>query len=231
MASEPTTVTIDKTSRAIVWGGIPLVGAALGLGLALLTEWIASLPWFPFQGLFELLTGLRDAYLWAGGIAAGMMIGFAFATFAANELLRATVSNTGVELSSGEWKRTFPKDDIASAVHAGEELVLADKHNGELAREDCDLDWDELAAAFRKHGYAWADSDPHESEFEYWPGNSTALSPELNEALKTRAAAIANDKTDDARSIRDDLASHGVVVKTVKKKQYWRRSGGTSTAE
>ncbi|MEU5873915.1 hypothetical protein AB0A73_20455 [Glycomyces sp. NPDC047369] len=205
--------------------GLPLLGAALGWGLVLIAEWITGLSWFPFQGLFELLTDLPRAVQVVGGTALGLVVGLVLAVWVVSELLTVTVGREGLRFKRGDDEQEVARGDVASVFLDGKRLVVLGHRRQELAQTEFDLDREQLAAALRKHGYLWQPGgDPYGGEFKRWVPGAEGLPSGADALLKARDRALEKSDEGDLRELREELAGLGVVVRDRDKKQYWRRS-------
>ena len=204
---------------------LPLVGAALGWGLTLVAEWITGLSWFPFQGLFELFTDLPETVRLIVVPALGLIVGLLLALWAVHEMLTVQVGTARIELERGDYRRSVDRTDTAAVFVQDKRLIVLGHRRQELADVAFDLDRDKLAAALRRHGYAWLpDGDPYAAELRRWVPGAEGLPKGANAVLKAREQALEKSKGDDVRELRDELAELGVVVRDKDKKQYWRLS-------
>ncbi len=67
-------------------------------------------------------------------------------------------------------------------------------------------------------------ADPHESDFARWVDGVPGLGEHANAILRARQVALDEDKTADIVELLGEAAKLGVVVRTVKKRQYWRNA-------
>ncbi|SDL54273.1 hypothetical protein SAMN05216298_4294 [Glycomyces sambucus] len=202
---------------------LPIVGAGLGWGLILIAEWITGLSWFPFQGLFELVTDLPRAAQLTGGIALGAVAGFVLALWVVSEMLAVTVGRDSIRLKRGDLDRSLDRADIASVFVEDKRLVVLGHRRQELAQVPFDLDRDKLAAALRRHGYGWLpDGDPYGAELKRWVPGADGLPRGADALLKARDRALEKSNEGDLAELRDELAGLDVVVRDRDKKQYWR---------
>ena len=81
-----------------------------------------------------------------------------------------------------------------------------------------------IKAAFEAHSYPWRDSDPHEAEFARWVDGVPGLGEHANAILRARQVAIDEDKKSDIVELHEEAARLGVVIRDVKKRQYWRNA-------
>lgn len=202
---------------------LPLVGAALGWGLTLIAEWLTGLDWIPFRGPLEAFTGLPEPGQRIAGVALGLAAGLLLALWAVHDLLTVTVGRDRLGLKRGDYDRTLQRADTAGVFVDDKQLVVLGHRRQELARVPFDLDRDRLAAALRRHGYAWLpDGDPYAAEFRRWVPGADGLPAGADAVLKARRHAVEKSDEKDLRELRDDLADLGVVVRDQDKKQYWR---------
>lgn len=205
--------------------GLPLVGAALGWGLVLIAEWITGLSWFPFQGLFELLTDLPRAVQLIGGLALGFAAGLVLGLWVVSELLTVTVGRESLRFKRGDDEQEVARGDVASVFLDGKRLVVLGHRRQELAQVEFDLDREQLVAALRRHGYAWQEGgDPYGGEFKRWVPGADGLPRGADALLKARERALEKSNEGDLRELREELAGLDVVVRDRDKKQYWRLS-------
>ena len=57
-----------------------------------------------------------------------------------------------------------------------------------------------------------------------WTPTTQGLPPGAGAVLSVRARAVKSGKAEDARELREELATLGVVVRDEGGKQYWRRT-------
>jgi hypothetical protein len=222
-----TVVGHSATDKVLLYGGLPLVGGALGFFLPQIADWAAGLRWVPWQGLFEAIAGWDAWWVHLITVAVGLVAGLVLGAIAMDDTLRITVTNTEVELLKNEKTTVVPRDQVAAVFLDGKELVLQDRDSAELAREKHDQlkgDTPKIGAAFRAHGYPWSDSgDPYGDRFRRWVEDDPELPPAVNAVLRARAKAFtASDSKADLRELRGEIAKLGYVVRDQDKKQYWR---------
>ncbi|MEU8009138.1 hypothetical protein AB0B74_20320 [Micromonospora parva] len=217
-----TVVSGGPLELAVLWGGFPLLGAGAGWGLAAATGWLARLPWVPFGGLVEWLDRLPEPQATAGTIGVGVLAGLVIAGIGTAERLIVTVDAAQVRLRRSDENRTIGRVDTRVVFLADKHLVLLDADGAELVREPTDLSAAALAAAFREHGWGWADDDPHRSAYRLWVPDLPALPTGADALLRARERAIQRDRRDDARELRRELGLIGVVLRDEDKRQYWR---------
>ncbi len=65
--------------------------------------------------------------------------------------------------------------------------------------------------------------DPYRQEYRRWVEDHPDLPAGLNGLLKARARALEQDDREDLAELDGELAGLGVVLREVKRRQYWRR--------
>lgn len=230
MAVGSNDVNAGKDSEATVVADSALVvilvcvagGAVLGWLVKLLARWLLTLPWAPFQGPAKLLSSFPEPGLTIGVVAAGVIAGLLLGLTAVHESLAVAVSDTQVTLSTRDEAQVVERGEIALAFKDGKQLVLLGHHGQEAAREETDLSAKRLCRAFTRHGYGWAETDPHDDAYRLWVPGASGLPDGANAVFAARAQALKADKGDDARELRKELTRFGVVVRDRDKRQYWR---------
>lgn len=225
-ASEPTVVAESRGEWAAVWVGFPALGAAAGLALTPISNWMVSLPWAFMQGPFRLVNHLAGPTFTIAAVVVGAVAGLVLAAIGAAERLTVTVSGRGVTLRRDGTDRHVDRAAVAGAFRDGKDLVLHGPSAEEVAREKADLSTAELAAAFRAHGYRWHDADPFAADFRLWVRDAPGLPDGADAVLAARRRAIEKNEQEEAAELRTELARLGVVVRDEKKRQYWRRVSG-----
>ncbi|KAB1949725.1 hypothetical protein F8271_00340 [Micromonospora sp. ALFpr18c] len=230
-----TVVTGGPLELAVLWGGFPLLGAGAGWLLAATTGWLAGLPWVPFQDFITLLDRLPEPQATIGTTAVGVLGGLVVGAIGTAERLIVTVDAAQVRLRRAGSDRSVARAETRVVFVDDKHLVLLDADDAELARESTDLPTAQLAAAFRTHGWGWADADPHRSAYRLWVPDLPGLPAGADALLRARERALGRDRRDDARELRRELGRIGVVLRDEGKRQYWRavtpRSGRPTSAE
>ncbi|WBQ04702.1 YqeB family protein [Kribbella sp. CA-293567] len=227
-SSVKTVIGHSALDKLILYGGLPLLGLALGFFLPRIADWAAEQRWVPWQRPLEFLAEQDSWWVVAICIAVGVLAGLLLAAMAFEDTLKTTISSTEVEFLKHQKTTVVRRENVALAFLDGKEIVLQDARSAELAREKHDQFASEsgkIAAAFRRHGYPWSDGgDPHENKFRRWVEDDPELSPAANAVLRARSKAF--DQGDkgkaDLRELRLELAKLGYVIRDRDKKQYWR---------
>ncbi|GGU61987.1 YqeB family protein [Lentzea flava] len=217
-----TTVQETAAVRYGIWVVCPALGAAAGWGLKLAAGWITTLGWFPFQGVFELVTDIPEPWVTIAAPAIGALAGGVLALLWAADMMTVEVSHDRVTLRKDDKSFDFGRNQVESAFADGKQLVLLSPSGAELARETSDLSRAKLEQAFTGHGYRWRDADPYASEFRMWVEHAPELPPDVNALFTARKKAISKYEHEEAAELAREIRRRGVYVKDEKKRQYYR---------
>ncbi|MGW6936069.1 YqeB family protein [Lentzea sp. NPDC054927] len=217
-----TTVQETAAVRYGIWVLCPAAGAAAVWGLKLAAAWITTLRWFPFQGVFELVTDIPEPWATVAALAVGALIGGVFALFWAAEMMSVDVSHDRVALRKDDKTFDFGRDEVESAFADGKQLVLLSPSGAELARETSDLSRAKLERAFTGQGYRWRDADPFANDFRMWVEHAPELTADVNALFTARRKAISKYENEEAAELAREIRKRGVYVKDQKKRQYYR---------
>lgn len=215
------TVVAESTSaRVLTWILLPAGGAVLGWLLQLLAGWLATWRYMVFRGPLELIGSIPAPWDTIGSLGVGLLAGLVLAAMVAHESLTVAVDDDTVMLEGSDRVSTFRREEVSAVFVDRKQLVLLGADTGELDRRPCELNRDQLAEAFRAHGYPWTDGDPHAEEYRRWVPDTPGLPEGANVLLSARQK---NLKSDDAKELRGELAKLGLVVRDDSGKQYFRR--------
>lgn len=225
-AHDTTVVAPTAGERALYWAGFPPLGAAALWLLTRAADWVATLPWAPLQGPFELIASVPEPAATVGALLLGALAGLVLAWLADLDHVTATVDDQQVTLTHEGRDRTLRRAAVGAVFLDGKQLVLLGHRTEELARIKGDLDAARFAAAFGAHGYPWReDGDPHAAAYRRWVDGVPGV-PDLPAGaaplLTARGHALRKSRKDDAGQLRAELARLGVVVREEGKQQYWR---------
>lgn len=224
--SSVTRVRASSWARNGSWLLVPAAGAVLVWLIQLAGGWIATLSWFPFQGVFELADYFEQPWGTLLAVTIGAIIGLGFASLWEQERMSVAVAAREVTICQGRRARRFDRADISAVFLDGTELVLLSTADTELARERTGLDPGALRSAFRGHQYSWSADDPYAGHYQKWAADSPELSLRVNSLLAERHRALNRSRRAEQDSLRADLARHGVLVRDHDGAQHWRFSEG-----
>ncbi|HEX8869611.1 MAG TPA: hypothetical protein VF821_28375 [Lentzea sp.] len=217
-----TTVQETAAVRYGIWVVCPAAGAAAVWGLKLAAGWITTLKWFPFQGVFRLVTDIPEPWATIAALALGAVAGGVLALVWAAEMLFVEVSHDRVVLKKDDKTFDFGRNEVESAFTEGKQLVLLSPSGAELIRETSDLSKNKLADAFQSQGYRWRDGDPFANDFKMWVEHAPDLPADVNALFTARRKAIAKYENEEAAELAREIRKRGVYVKDQKKRQYYR---------
>ncbi|MGH3683449.1 MAG: YqeB family protein [Natronosporangium sp.] len=190
-AVDQTVVATPRWLQVLIWLGLVALLAGAGWLLQALAGWIASLPWAPFQGVFERVDQLPEPVATTGGLLVGAAAGLVLAHLASRESLSVRVSTEAATITWNGRRHTVPRAAVETVFLDRRELVVLGRTGRELAREPSDQDTDRLAAAFREHGFPWHDGgDPHQHAYRRWVPDLPGLPPGADPLLKARHRAL-----------------------------------------
>jgi hypothetical protein len=227
-ARRQTVIGHSAADKAVLYGGLPLVGLLLGYFLPRIADWAVDLPWVPLQGPLKLIARWDSWWVVLLLTLVGLVLGVLLAAAALEDTLKVTVTDTEVEFQKNKVTRAVPREKIRVAFLDGQDIVLHDTDSRELARERHDQlksEARQIPVAFQAHGYPWAaDGDPYRDAFRRWVEDDPDLPPAVNAVLRARSKAFEQgDKGKaDLRELRDEISKLGYVVRDEDKKQYWR---------
>ena len=220
-----TTVADPLWGFVLMWGGFPVVGAALGWLAVHLADWASELQWVPFHRPLEVIADFPRAQALIVAMIVGAIGGLVLAFIGHQESLNVRVGDDRVTFSRAGRTKEIDRAAVTGVFRDGKDLVVLGRSGEELAREKSDLDTTKLHDAFRAHGYAWhADGDPHRDRFRRWLDGDPDLSGRANALLKARDQALEKSNKADLEEFRAALSEAGVVVRDEDKKQYWRHT-------
>ncbi|MFD3521953.1 hypothetical protein [Streptomyces sp. NPDC058653] len=220
--SESAEVTV-LTQPAWLVPAFAAVGVVAGWLAKLLADRLVTLGWAPLKAPAKLLDSVPEPWLTVVALTAGALLGTLVGFIALHESLTVRVSDTRVTLTIRDETRELRRADVDAVFLDAKSLVLLGRHTEEAAREPCDLERADLAAAFTAHGWNWAPEDPHKAEFHLWVPDTPGLPVGANALLSARAHAMGKTGTaEDVRALRDELNGLGLAIRDERKRQYWR---------
>lgn len=218
----PTTLSEPVSVFVLMWVGFPILGAAVGWGLAQLSGLVSGLAWFPFKGVFALVASIPQPQLTIGALVVGALLGMGVALLGHAETLSVTFSGDAITARRGDQTVAVETARVESAFRDGKYLVLLDARGAELLREKSDIDADRMRETFVAQGFNWLDADPHHGQWRVWVDGTPDLPDGGNALLRTREKEL-KKSTPDLVDVRAELLRLGIMVRDDKRKQYWRQ--------
>lgn len=226
-----TTVGPEAVFHAVVWIGLPFLGATAGAVLAVALDWVVGLSWAPFQGPLTLMDELTGTWTLPALVAAGLVLGLVFALIAQNDAARVTVGADEVVLNQGGDESKVPREAVATVFEEYGRLVLQDvegRRPGGVLLEDVSVE--KVREAFVRHGYDWAEKDPYDQEFARWVTGAPGIHSQADALLAARQEALEKNNGVRSEDFRQELAKLDVVVREDGDRQYWRPAVPRSAA-
>lgn len=223
MSDASTTVSLNSTLGAVFAGA----GAAAGFGVAFLVgpvvgwrlERIDSAPG-PLRLVDQLPLAASIPLLTVLGALAGWIV---FSLWS-DDVGRVVIDQQTIRLETKDAAAEYSRGEIAQIFLDKDDLVLIGDRAQELSRTTSDSGLEpRLAQAFEQFDYPWCGvGDPREREFTDWVDRSAALSEHVHALLRARRRALADGRTGEAESLRDQLAERGVVARDRSDRQQYR---------
>ncbi|GAA2073081.1 hypothetical protein GCM10009801_26130 [Streptomyces albiaxialis] len=211
-----------RSERALLLGGLPLVGAALGVALPFLARQLVKLPTLPMEKLVEFVATLGEAWHYLALAGAGLVLGVVCGLIALTESLEITLTDARVEAEGDGTEESLAREDVAAVFVDGKQLVVLGRDSGQLLRAEHAAPAAALAAAFRAHGYPWYEADPYAALYRRWIPHSPDTGPELNALLTARKDARKRKDADDVRDLTRAAERLGYAVRDKDTDQFWR---------
>ncbi|GAA1174157.1 YqeB family protein [Nesterenkonia xinjiangensis] len=209
-------VTVSLSSR--LGPAFTVAGAALGGVAAMLirptTSWMMDRldgsP-APLRLLDQLPLSWSVPLLAVLGAVAGFLIYAAWN----HDVGTVTVDAQTVTVDQKTGAAVFRHAEISDAFLDKDDLVLLARDSRELSRTPSENGLaSELKEAFGMFGLPWSGTtDPRDVEFHPWVDRSRELDAELHTMLRERRRALADGRSGEAESLRDQLTAHGVIVR------------------
>lgn len=220
--ARPLAVRHGAATHVFLWTAFPLLGAAAGWLLTRVPGWVTSIPGAPEMQKLDFLASLTaNPVVAAVVIVAGAVAGGVVTLRAYDDIVTVEVG-PAVTISRSGTARTFAREAVHAVFVDGDHLVLLGARTEELAREKTDHAPARLREAFTAKGYPWLDDDPHRDAFQRWADGMPGLDGHAQALLRARQDALKAKDAADAGELRTELARHGVVVRDVEARQYWR---------
>jgi len=156
-----TVIGHSRSDKLVLFGLLPLAGAALGFFLPLIAEWATDRRWIPFQGPLELISTWDSWWAVVLCTAGGLVAGVLLAGLALEDTLKVTITNNDIEFRKNQKTMHVLRNQVAVVFIDGREIVVQDPSSRELARERHDQlksDAKQIPVAFRAHGYPWSEA-------------------------------------------------------------------------
>ena len=152
-AQQTTLLQVRSAQQAAIVAGLALLGVAVGFAAPAVIGWMQQVDWLPLPAALRIVDGLSStAGRWILpliGAVAGTVVGLAIL----DGLSKIEVSGRSVTIIHGRKKQRFARSQVAEALVDDGHLVLRDKDDADLIREDLDVPAGEVVRALRHHGW------------------------------------------------------------------------------
>lgn len=222
-AKEETTVLgLSVGDKAILFAGIPALGALFGLCLPWVAERVSEVRWLPGGGPLRLIAAHQGFWTTAGLCALGLLLGLCFGAYAVHVSLRVVLTDSSLRAVRAGRERCIARSQVETVFLDDKQLVVLDRESRQLLREPTETRRADMARAFSAHGYPWVKGDPYAGLYHRWVPDSPDLPPAVNALLKARQIALEKKAEQETAELRDEVERLGYVVRDRSKRQYWR---------
>ncbi|MFC3850002.1 hypothetical protein ACFORJ_07465 [Corynebacterium hansenii] len=214
MTDDEATVTIPR------WWivGICLAGAAIGVGAAFMVgpvvDWLLSLAG---DAPGPLRIAARLPLVWAIPILAflGVIVGLMITHEWRTDVGTVTVSARGVTIEGSTASQFVAGERVGGVFTDGKDLVITDPKTNEISRSKTDVVLvSRLRRAFERFDYPWqGNDDPHEKSYISWVDGAVGVDDRINDLLRARSRALADERSGAAAEALDELRSLGIAVR------------------
>ena len=97
MSTDSGTQTVighSTADKALLYGGLPLLGLVLGFFLPRIADWASAQRWVPLQGPLELIARWDSWWVVPIFVAVGGIAGFLLGAIAMEDTLKTTITTT-----------------------------------------------------------------------------------------------------------------------------------------
>ena len=213
-----------RADLAVLLGGLPLLGAGLGLALPALARQLVKLPVMPAEKLVEFAGSLGAAWHLLVLAVLGAALGAGAGVIGLSESLVLTLDDTRLrsEGGGGDGEESLRREDVGAVFADGKELVVLAGDSRQLLRGEHAAPARKLAEAFRAHGWPWHESDPYADLWQRWIPRAPAAPAELDAILAARKEALKRKAKDDVRELSQSADRLGYALRDEGKDQFWR---------
>jgi hypothetical protein len=225
--SDTTTVAVPQKYTVIFTAGGAMVGLVAAFIVGPVVSWLLGLIG-DAPGPLRLAAELP--FVWAVPVLTiiGAVAGFLIAASWAEDAGTIDVAEGGITVHTKNVDRFIASDDIAVVAQAGKkELVILDDRGRELFRGGLEEEMVAgLRAALKERGYpALATSDPFDAAFTTWVDGDGRLGQDVENLLRARRRALADEKPGATEDALDSLRALGVMVRDRGGRQQFRVLG------
>lgn len=217
--SKPVTLSI------IILVCTTVAGVVAGIAASPLNDWLLTF-WGGAPGFLRLAANLPAWLAVVVMAGVGLYFGGWLADRSRKDTLALEVGFTGLTLEQYESTRHIPREQIASIVLDGNDLVLFDAADLQLARNDArDLNKRQLESVLTSFGYPIAFVvNAAGSTYRRWTEGHPDLDAKEHRLMHNRVQALKDKDFLAASGFTDELLSSGVVVRDRRRVPEFRRA-------
>lgn len=224
MNNNKTILEFSRIEKIMIIFTPMILGAIIGWFLPLIAKWILKLPFIPLEKLFIFVSHGNNFWVSIIAMIIGIVAGIISSIVILNESLKVMITDSNIELQTGDNQEIINKNDISSIFIENKTLIILGNHSNELYREIIESKRETTKEAFLYHHYPWKEEDPFINQYKRWVLGHTDFSEQTNALLYARGHALKNDEKDEAKQLRKDLAQLDVVIRDDKNAQYVRHA-------
>lgn len=222
-AGTQTVLAYPLADRLVIVAGIPMLAVLVGVLLPVAARWLLGLsPGLPMRPVFRLVGAVDRPWEVALNLVIWLLLGAGVARATLTGAARVTVSDTRLSLTANHGTRAITRDQVAAVFMDRKRLVVLDRQSREWARDDPQASPGDVAAALRRHGYPWHETDPYASRYHLWVPDTPDLPAAADAILAARATALGRKAHEDAARLREAIEALGFTVRDEGCRQYWR---------
>ncbi|PEE39676.1 YqeB family protein [Bacillus pseudomycoides] len=202
---------------------IPMVlGGLIGWFIPTIADWILKLPVVPMEKLILLITSFNNLWVSIVATVLGIIVGVLLTFIIFDESLEVTLSNNSLQLKLGDNIETIEKKDISVIYMENKQLIILGQNSEELYREVFETRKETVRQTLLNYQYPWKEKDPFYSHYQRWVLGHPDFPEKINALLYAREFALKENKKENAKYLRKDLAKLGVVIRDERNGQYAR---------
>lgn len=142
----------DKVWTFVVLGagGALLVGA-----LPWLLDWLGSVPFIPFKGVADWMTGFDQWWAPLARIGGGLLVGLVLALLTVWDEYRLEVGSLDIVVVHGDDRRTLRRDQVVGIHRDGKKVTIDGEHGRVLFDQKLEAKREDVRAAFLAREWPW----------------------------------------------------------------------------
>ncbi len=224
MEKNETILGYNKFEKVLIIMVPMILGAIIGWFIPMIADLALKLPVVPMEGLIITIASLNHFWVSIVATIIGVVAGIIFSFIIFNESLKVTITDKELKLAIGNQEKVINKKDISAVYVENKHLVILGRHGNEINREVLESKLETARETFCQHRYPWKKEDPFMNQYERWVLGHPGFPENINALLYAREYALKEDKKEDVKRLREELATLGVVIRDDRKAQYVRHN-------